>query len=182
MTAARRLLTAGTELLVADGWAALTHRRVADRAGVSLGLVRHHFGSVAGLRVAIAELAANPLIDALQLPQTTSRDGWVEVMMAGLTGPEQRRDDATVLLLLMTGSLHYPEITGAVRAALGRLRSRVADSLADLRPALADPDATAAVLVAALDGLLLTTLVDDPTDRVVRDRTGVTLRAVLDAG
>ncbi len=49
LTARARLRDAAMELVSGGGTAALSARAVAERAGVTPGLIRHHFGSMAGL-------------------------------------------------------------------------------------------------------------------------------------
>lgn len=49
-TTRARLRDAAIELVAQDGSSALSARRVAKGAGVSAGLVTHHFGSMAGLQ------------------------------------------------------------------------------------------------------------------------------------
>lgn len=51
----RQLLSAGLKLFAERGFAAVGLREIAAEAGVSLGLVRTHFGSKDGLREAIDE-------------------------------------------------------------------------------------------------------------------------------
>ena len=51
-TAKARLRDAAVELIAEEGSAALTARRIADRAGLSAGLVAHHYGSMRQLRAA----------------------------------------------------------------------------------------------------------------------------------
>src|SRR3954469_13815032 len=48
-----RLIEAARECLLADGHAALSTRRVADRAGVPLSQIHYHFGSRQGLVLAL---------------------------------------------------------------------------------------------------------------------------------
>ena len=55
LTAQARIRNAALELFAANGTKATTIRNVADRAGVSPGLVQHHFGTKAGLRKAVDE-------------------------------------------------------------------------------------------------------------------------------
>ncbi len=57
-TARARLRDAAIEIVAEDGARALTARGVADRAGLSAGLIRHHFGSMADLLVACDEFVA----------------------------------------------------------------------------------------------------------------------------
>jgi len=54
-TAKARIRDAAIEVFAEQGMAATTARKVASAAGVSPGLVMHHFGSMDGLRVACDE-------------------------------------------------------------------------------------------------------------------------------
>lgn len=55
LTAAARIRNAALALFGEQGYDATTIRQIAQRAGVSLGLVNHHFGSKEGLRDACNE-------------------------------------------------------------------------------------------------------------------------------
>jgi AcrR family transcriptional regulator len=55
LTAYARIRNAALELFATQGTKATTIRDVANRAGVSPGLVQHHFGTKAGLRKAVDE-------------------------------------------------------------------------------------------------------------------------------
>ncbi|MBK7821724.1 MAG: TetR/AcrR family transcriptional regulator [Tessaracoccus sp.] len=57
-TAKARLRDTAVEIVAEEGARALTARGVADRAGLSAGLIRHHFGSMADLLVACDEHVA----------------------------------------------------------------------------------------------------------------------------
>lgn len=59
----QQLLTAATAVLGEDGYAALSMRAVADRAGVRLSLVHYHFGSKAGLMEAVLEHLTDGLLE-----------------------------------------------------------------------------------------------------------------------
>ena len=59
LTAYARIRNAALELFATRGTKATTIRDVADRAGVSAGLVQHHFGTKAGLRKAVDEFVLN---------------------------------------------------------------------------------------------------------------------------
>jgi AcrR family transcriptional regulator len=67
------LLDAAEELLLKDGYAAVTSRRVADRAGANSGLVYYYFESMEGLLVELfrrnAERGLERQAHALQAPQ-----------------------------------------------------------------------------------------------------------------
>jgi AcrR family transcriptional regulator len=59
LTAYARIRNAALELFAARGTKATTIRDVARQAGVSPGLVQHHFGTKAGLRKAVDEFVLN---------------------------------------------------------------------------------------------------------------------------
>lgn len=58
----RRLLRKALHLFAAEGYAAVGVRRLAEEAGISIGMVRLHFGSKEGLRNQLDDL----VIDAIQ--------------------------------------------------------------------------------------------------------------------
>jgi AcrR family transcriptional regulator len=59
LTAAARIRNAALELFAQNGVKATTIRDVAQRAGVSPGLVQHHYGTKASLRRAVDEFVLN---------------------------------------------------------------------------------------------------------------------------
>jgi AcrR family transcriptional regulator len=59
LTAAARIRNAALELFAQNGVKATTIRDVAEKAGVSPGLVQHHFGTKASLRRAVDEFVLN---------------------------------------------------------------------------------------------------------------------------
>jgi AcrR family transcriptional regulator len=62
-TTPAELLDAAERLLVAEGPAALTTRRIAEEAGQSHGLIRYHFGSLEQLLVCALERASAHIIE-----------------------------------------------------------------------------------------------------------------------
>ena len=59
----QELIAAAQQLVVDGGWEMVTTRRVAERAGVSPGLVHYHVGSIEGLRRAAACEGARSLLE-----------------------------------------------------------------------------------------------------------------------
>lgn len=81
VTARARIRDAGIACIARNGFAATTVRAVANDAGVSPGLVLHHFGSKEGLRTACDDHVWTTFHDALQdstVDQTMSQllDQW----------------------------------------------------------------------------------------------------------
>jgi AcrR family transcriptional regulator len=66
LTASARIRNAALAGFAADGVAATTIRGVAEAAGVSPGLVQHHFGTKAGLRQAVDEYVTSVVTEAFR--------------------------------------------------------------------------------------------------------------------
>ncbi|MEC3953252.1 TetR family transcriptional regulator [Nocardia sp. CDC153] len=169
-----RLMAAAVELLAEHGWGGVTTRLVADRASVAPGLVHYHFTSVTDL-----------LIDASV--QAAQRE--YESAMAGvlaLSGPDAMRGMLAAIAAYTTADPMTVAMTEMMLAATRheRLRVELGRLAADARAAMAgwfrgngsvpDPEATAAVVAALLDGLILHRLLDPSLGAV--DVTGPLLR------
>src|SRR5437870_8709007 len=76
----RALLEATTECLVEEGYAALTTRRVAERAGVAQSTLMHHFETRDAMLVEAVTLLAVRLLD----------DALDQIDLAKLAAPEHR--------------------------------------------------------------------------------------------
>ena len=66
LTARARIRDAAVELIGADGFENVKIRAVAERAGVSPGLVIHHFGSKDGLRAECEQYVGDRIHDAIE--------------------------------------------------------------------------------------------------------------------
>jgi AcrR family transcriptional regulator len=66
LTGRARIRDAAVELFGRDGFEAVKLRAVAERAGVSPGLVIHHFGSKEGLRTACEEFVGDRIHEAIE--------------------------------------------------------------------------------------------------------------------
>ncbi|WP_433726581.1 TetR/AcrR family transcriptional regulator [Nocardia sp. CA-129566] len=170
-----RLMTAAIELVAEHGWGAVSTRMVAERAGVRPGVVHYHFHSVTDL-----------LIDA----SVSAARREYESVMAGvlaLPGPEAMRGMLTAITSYTAADPVTVAMTEMMLAATRheRLRIELGRLLAEARAAMAnwfrangavtDPEATAAVVAALLDGLILHRLIDPSLGAV--DMTGPLLRA-----
>ena len=151
----RRLLAAAVELIPERGWTAVSTRVLAERAGVASGVVHYHFASVQALLSEAALEAMRGLIDQIGLALRHSRTpgGALEVMVGFLFDYDGR--DATSLLFAET----YLAATrdGDLRASLSQIIDQFRHMLADLLATqhVPAPEATAAVLAAAVDGIML---------------------------
>jgi AcrR family transcriptional regulator len=151
----RRLVQAAQELVPERGWAAVSTRTVAERAGVAPGLVHYHFASLQAL---LAEAAVGAMRDIAGgagslLQQARTPGELVDLLVAEVdryTGTDPASLLATETYLAATRD---PALRRQLTAVLDDFRDRVAGLLHEHD--VPEPHATAAVLTAAIDGLLL---------------------------
>jgi AcrR family transcriptional regulator len=146
------LLRAAVRVVDRDGMRGLTYRAVAEEAGVSHGLVRHHFGSRdAMIHEAVADLARR----SLELTALESGTGDIERFGAGttrmVTDPDAFPGFDYELIL---EARRRPELRPAVHAIYDRYLEATRREL-ERAGFDEDTDALARVVFAALDGLVL---------------------------
>ncbi len=174
-----RLRRAAVALIAERGWRAVTTRQVAERAGVGAGLVHYHFASVEALlrdaalevmREVVAEV--DGLLDAADDAETGM--GLVLEALDAHSG-----QDTTSLLFLEAylAAARDDGLRAEVAAVLHGVRRSIASWLD--RCGVPDPGPTAAVLAAAVDGLLLHRGLDPALTSGV---AGSVLGRVLDRG
>lgn len=169
------LRRAAADLLLDEGFDALTHRALSARSGVPVASTTHYF----------------PTVDALVLGATEElAERWVVQARAAVRALPARRTTATAAARAVVGVVLGPDPTAAGLAAFyeryvqaGRvpaLREQVVALNAELRVLLAQaldrcgrrvPPGRAHLLMAALDGLVLTAVAegaDDPAAAAVR--------------
>jgi AcrR family transcriptional regulator len=151
----RRLLAAAAELIPQLGWRGVSTRAVAQKAGVTPGLVHYHFDSVQSLlRQAVVEvmgdvLAAVPPV----LARTGSRDEVLGSLLASLDDFDGTDPTSLLFVEAYLAATRDPELRAELSRMLDDARAALAAWLdAQETPA---PAATAAVLVATLDGVML---------------------------
>lgn len=151
----RRLLAAAAELIPELGWSAVSTRTVADRAGVAPGLVHYHFTSLQAL---LAEAALGVVADVgaatmADLKKARGLDSGLADMFAALE-PFSGTDPTS---LLFTETYLAATRDEALRREMSALTLRFTRELAGWLAArgVDRPEATAHVLAAAIDGLML---------------------------
>lgn len=151
----QRLLTAAVELITERGWTAVSTRMLAERAGVAVGVVHYHFASVGALLSEAALGVIREVVESVVPPLDGA--GTVDEALALLVGSLDRYDGTDPTSLLFTETYLAATRDAELHRALGALITGFADRLADWFAAhdVAEPAATAAVLAAAIDGVLL---------------------------
>lgn len=155
-----RLVSAAIGQLAEEGMRGLTHRRVEQRAGVSQGLVKYHFGSLDGLieavfeQMAELEIGSVMRVDAAQQAAGLATGAMpVEVWQAARASYAALMDRPDLVRARFELYLHAarrPELQDLIR----RGRERFIDAVAESLPS-ADPRAGARMLLALVNGLLL---------------------------
>ncbi|TDE19865.1 TetR/AcrR family transcriptional regulator [Actinomadura sp. 6K520] len=154
----------GLDLLAEGGWAAITARAVADRAGTRPGLLHHYFNGLPGLHVAVAqratEMIVDPVVDALlAAPDTPAAVAALHDLVPHMAAGERNLRLAAELLVR---ALRDPRMAAERRDWSRAVRDRISGRLAQLRPDWpAERRAgTATLCTALLDGLLLQLVLD----------------------
>ena len=159
------LIEASLACMAEGGMASFTVDRVCARAGVSRGLVAHHFGSMAGLLAATyGHLYAKAVPTLAHLPQTGAR---LDGLLDALFDPAQFNRPALNIWLSMWGAIsNTPELMAEHRRHYALYVDLVAEVLADHAPALGKGQAAqtmARSFISLVDGLSLQHCIDPPS-------------------
>lgn len=156
----QRLLAAAVELIAERGWTAVSTRVVAERAGVTAGLVHYHFASVQTLlrTAAIGAMRETATMLDPVLAQARTPAEAVTLLVSALDA--YTGDDSTSVLFVETylAATRDPDLREGVAAVIAEFRARLATWLG--QHGIPDPEATAAVLGSAIDGLVMQRALD----------------------
>ncbi|MBO8186513.1 TetR/AcrR family transcriptional regulator [Streptomyces spirodelae] len=151
----QRLLRAGAELITERGWSAVSTRAVAERAEVGQGLVHYHFASLGALLRQAALGAVEALLHELTvlLKAAATPQEALERILSTLDA--YSGTDTTSLLFTETylAATRDEELKSGLARLLTGAREELAGHLRVQR--VRQPQETAAVLMAAVDGLML---------------------------
>ncbi|WP_433440213.1 TetR/AcrR family transcriptional regulator [Nonomuraea sp. CA-141351] len=162
----QRLLDAAVALVPEVGWGGVTTRLIAERAGVAPGVVHYHFPSVTDLLVTAGLGVTGALLD--RLAEELSASPGIEESVDWLVGELSRysgTDPASLLLTEMfLAATRLPQLRERLFEQLAAFRSRVAAWLVRRGHGGDDAYATAVMLAAAVDGVMLHRALDPDFD------------------
>ncbi|MGN9837825.1 TetR/AcrR family transcriptional regulator [Nonomuraea sp. H19] len=164
-TTRQRLLDAAVALVPEVGWGGVTTRLVAERAGVAPGVVHYHFASVTELLVAAGTGFSGVLLEQFAVA-LTAQPGIGEGVdwLLGELSRHSGTDPASLLVVEMfLASTRLPELRERLGEQITGFRARVASWLAE-HGYQGDADAAAAMLAAAVDGIMLHRALDPGLD------------------
>ena len=169
-TTRERLLDAAAQLIAELGWAAVTSRAVAERAGVNNGVVHYHFGSMDALRRDATEHATGELMrSALAwFAAAPAALGAYAEMVTAVSRLDPGSAPVAVLLEAMLHAPRDPEVQVLVAGMVARFRGAMESKLrADIAAGRVrddiDPSDVAVALAGLFDGLLLHAMVERQT-------------------
>ncbi|WP_194905947.1 TetR/AcrR family transcriptional regulator [Catenulispora rubra] len=173
-----RLLAAAGQLIVEEGWGAVTTRKIAARADVRAGLVHYHFGTVTDLLIeaSLETVEREVGIVMAMLDQAPPGLQGVELAVAGMA--QYSADPAATVLTseMLLAATRNERLRTGLATLQGKWVQAVARWLAD-HGLTTDPEPTALALGALLDGLVLHRLVDPqlavPVDGPLRRLIGL---------
>ena len=169
---------AAADVLAEQGWTALTHRALATRAGVGLGSTTYYFPSAEQLLVAGAtqfaeqHLAASRALLA-QVPDRRRSASSAARLVADLVlGADATSPALTAFYERYVRAGQTPELRALVIRWNTELRSLVQQGLD--RSGHRVDERRARLLIAALDGLVVSALAEDDADPVASAVRGIT--------
>lgn len=150
-----RLRSAAVALIAERGWAAVSTRILADRAGVTSSVVHYHYASVQALLVeAVVDVIRGPLAEMESILETARTPAEAVDAIFGSAEDYSGEDPLSIAAIEATlAASRDPALHDQLRDAVDQFRRRFARWLAEHD--VPDPEATAGVLIATIDGLLL---------------------------
>ncbi|MGE3619731.1 MAG: TetR/AcrR family transcriptional regulator [Acidimicrobiia bacterium] len=168
-TSTRDRLVAATRAAIRDvGLPGATAREIAGRASANLAAIPYHFGSKESLVTEALVAEARDLLAPVWALLDADRPG-VERAAAAVTLLndlfDRSRDQVPVYLAALSAAPHQAEVRDGLGALWSDLRSRLADDVAaqadqGLLPAWVDPQAMAALILALVNGVVVSSVVD----------------------
>jgi len=148
------ILDAAVQVIALEGAGNLTHRAVAGKARISLASVTYHFPSIEELRTSVFEHAGERIglaFRALIENADFHRDDIPEIVAEyGASLITARREETVAVFEMIVATAHNPELRPVIQFFDARL--------ADLLEPYVGTRGRAAIVTAAIQGLILTAL------------------------
>ena len=167
--ARERVLEAGLETLLEEGYAGLTYTKVAERAGENKSLISYYFNSKQGLVGAVAELVGERITRQVleEIRGTTEVEDLTEGLVNGLWNVMD--EDTRVARLyfdLSAVSVIDDQVRLALREVKGRWRTVIAQYLSNARVPDDQIEAASIYLLAGIQGLAIERLDEEEPERL----------------
>jgi len=181
-----RIMDETVRCVIEEGFAAANAKHIAERAGVTWGVIQYHFGDRDALLAAVVDAGFDELrarMASVDVPRGSSRDrvtALVDAAWAAFSTPTSR---ASLEILVATRARRDQATNDHLAAMAGQL-TRLGADLIDDRRHIGAANAIGDLLWATLRGLVLTQMVVDEPIESTRERAALVelLVAHLDAG
>ncbi|WP_017607655.1 TetR/AcrR family transcriptional regulator [Nocardiopsis xinjiangensis] len=170
------LLHAARTLIAERGWSAVSTRTLAQRAGVGPGLVHYHFPSLNALLNEAALTGMAAVIDQplTHLPPETDPHQGLDQLLAHIDTYTPQGPDTVLFTEAYLAATRDAELRQGITELLQRLRTHLSTWLH--QSGIAQPETTAHLLAATIDGLMLHRTLDPDLST---DKTAPVLRRLL---
>lgn len=158
----QRLAEAAVRVVARDGFDVLSVRTVAREAGVAAGTVQHHYRTRSLLLLAAFEATVARVAERVGQPDPGQpvRPLLRRLLREVLPLDTQRHEECVVWVALTAAAVSHPELADVHARGAALLRSTLTQLVGEARRrgevgAGRDPDQTALLLAAVVDGLTL---------------------------
>lgn len=166
-------------LIASSGIEAVSLRRVADEAGVSVGRIQHYFGH----RTELVRASARAMLTAADDRYTVVDEGGPDAALRFVVDhviprTESARVGTTIWLAYVAASVADPELAAILAEAKRGQEDEVVRLLGDVdRAPVAQRRSRARALIAAADGLAVRVVIGDLSAEEALDAVGRELRS-----
>ncbi len=171
--ARERILEAGLETLLEEGFAGLSYAKVADRAGENKSLISYYFDTKQGLVGAVAELVGERITGEVleEIRDTTRVEGLAEGLVTGLWNVmDEDPRMARLYFDLSAVSVIDDQVRLALREVKNGWRTVIGEYLVRAGVAPGEIDAASVYLVAGIQGLAIERLDEEDPERLEQAR------------
>jgi AcrR family transcriptional regulator len=169
----QHIIEAATAVMAREGYAATSMKDIAREAGIAQGLIHYYFGSKEDLTLAVLRQACGEMMDATRRSFSEAEGPVMARAWAGLLAAERRAAERPELFRLLLEMVPLTHNNPALRAQMQDMYLNISDEVADMVDELNQQLPTpmplpvqdlAGVVMAAIDGLALRSLVEPETD------------------
>jgi len=169
-----RVIAEAAACVIEEGFAAASASRIAERAGVTWGVIQYHFGDRAGLFSAVVHAGYEQFracIDDAEIPDTPTRDHIAAVVDAGWRAYGSPLSRASLEILVNTRASRNSDPKHAAELIdLARGRNRIGEQLLSVAAGTAMRRPIDQLLWAALRGFAMTMMFNPGEHEFVAER------------
>jgi len=169
----QHIIEASTTVMAREGYAATSMKDIAREAGVAQGLIHYYFGAKEDLVLAVLRRACGEMMDQTRRSFSEASGPVMARAWAGLLAAQRRAVERPDLFRLLLEMVPLSHNNPALRMQLQDMYLNICDEVADMVDELNQQLPTpmpipvrdfAGVIMAAIDGLAIRSLVDPETD------------------